>query len=457
MPARIELNPAEAYGFPKDMVISEKAGLSWSEDLSKVFFGIKEQEKEPEKKKDDEPVADVDIWHWKDERIQLVQIRQAERDLNFTYRAVYNVNEKRVVRLTDENMRTISITGDGKWGVGQDNKPYVSDWKERQDDYYLVNTATGERTLMLKGQKRTLGLSPDSKHFLYWKDGHVWDYRIESGEKINLTRNAPVSFENQEFDRVGTVPPYGVTGWLKDGSAVILTHRYDLYLQPLDGSPATNMTGSMGDREEIRFRYVRLDREEQFIDLSKPVLFSAFGQWTKKAGYFELKDGRLEKLIYEDKKFGRLTKAKNADKVMYTIETFADYPNYYISDTKFSSPKRITDANPWQSEYKWGYRILFDFTNKDGVRLQGTLAIPEDYTQGQRLPMLVNFYEKNSQNLHSYYAPRYASSPQFAGFVSNGYMVMQPDIHFNTRTTGDDMLDCVEAATRKVIEMGYAD
>jgi len=452
-----EYNPAEAYDFPKEMVISEKAGLSWSEDLTKVFLGIKEQEKEPEKRKDDEPVADVDIWHWKDERIQLVQIRRAERDRNFTYRAVYNVNDRRFVRLTDENMRTISITRDGKWGVGQDNKPYVSDWKERQDDYYLVNTATGKRTLMLKGQKRTLGLSPDSKHYLYWKDGNVWDYVIETGEKINLTKNAPVSFENQEFDRVGTVPPYGVTGWTKDGSAVILTHRYDIYLQPLDGSPATNLTGGMGDREEIRFRYVRTDPEERFIDLSKPVLLSAFGQWTKKAGYYELKNGKLEKLIYDDKSFGRLTKAKNADKFVFTIQTFRDYPDYYVSDTKFSYPKCITDANPWQSEYKWGYRILFDYANKDSVRLQGTLAIPDDYEEGQRFPMLVNFYEKNSQNLHRYYAPRYASSPQFAGFVSNGYLVMQPDIHFNTRTPGDDMLDCVEAATRKVIEMGYAD
>jgi dipeptidyl aminopeptidase/acylaminoacyl peptidase len=71
--------------------------------------------------------------------------------------------------------------------------------------------------------------------------------------------------------------------------------------------------------------------------------------------------------------------------------------------------------------------------------------------------MLVNFYEKNSQNLHRYPSPRYASSPQFAGYVSNGYLVMQPDVHFNTGATHSDMLDCVERAVDKVIEMGYAD
>ena len=30
----------------------------------------------------------------------------------------------------------------------------------------------------------------------------------------------------------------------------------------------------------------------------------------------------------------------------------------------------------------------------------------------------------------------------FAAFVSNGYLIMQPDVHFNLRTSHSDMLDC---------------
>jgi len=423
--SRIEYDPAHDPNFPENMVISERVipqreprrrqidtierrSLFWSEDDSIIFCGIKEQEKEIERKEDAEPVANVDIWHGEDERIQSVQVAQAEVDRNFTYRSAFNLKNNRFVRLTDKNMRTIRITRDGKWGIGEDEKAYISDWKERNADYYRVNTATGERTLMFRAQGNTLGLSPDSRHFLYWKDGNVWVYKIEIDEKINLTKNAPVSFVNKEYDYPGTKPSYGVAGWTKDGKAVILNHQYDLWLQPLDGSKATNLTGGMGDMEEIRFRYVRLDPEERFIDLSKPLLLSAFGQWTKKAGFFELKGGKLNKLIYQDKRFGRLIKAKNTDQIMYTIESFVDFPDYYASNTNFSSPKRVTDANPWQSEYLWGRRILFDYTNKDELRLQGTLAIPEDYESGHQLPMLVNFYEKNSQNLHRHLAPSYA-------------------------------------------------
>ena len=471
---KVEYTPADDPNFPENMVISERVipqrrrrrgasgverrSLFWSEDRSRVFCGIKEQEKEPEKKEEDaDPVANVDVFHWNDERIQTVQIAQAETDRNYTYRSVLNLSDKQFVRLTDEKMRRISITKNGKWGIGEDEKAYISDWKERRADYYRVNTATGECTLMFKAQGQTLGLSPDSKHFLYWKDGHVWVCQIESGEMRTLTETSPVSFVNKEYDHPGTKPPYGVAGWTKDEKAVILEHRYDLWLQPLDGSQAMNLTGGTGDKEEIRFRYVSLDPEEKFIDLAKPILLSAYGEWTKKAGYFELRNGKLARLVYDDKHFSNLRKAKNATRFIYTMETFVDFPNYYISDVKFSSARQMTDANPWQSEYKWGHRILFDYTNKAGVRLQGTLAIPDDYESGQRLPMLVNFYEKRSQELHRYSIPQYSSRPQFAAFVSNGYLAMQLDVHLNTRTTHDDMLDCVEASTRKVIEMGYAD
>jgi dipeptidyl aminopeptidase/acylaminoacyl peptidase len=41
--------------------------------------------------------------------------------------------------------------------------------------------------------------------------------------------------------------------------------------------------------------------------------------------------------------------------------------------------------------------------------------------------------------------------------VSRGYIVMLPDVWYNTGSSHDDQLDCVEAATRKIIELGYAD
>jgi dipeptidyl aminopeptidase/acylaminoacyl peptidase len=456
-PVRRVYDPATVPEFPAGLVISDRAALTFSEDLRRVFVGLKEQGPKEKKEENADPDPDVDIWHWADDRIQSVQMIRATADRNRTHAAAIELAAGRLVRLGDETLTSVQLTRDGRWAIGRDERAYVHDWKPLLADLYRIDPRTGERVQFLTAHERTLGLSPDGEHFLYWKDGHVWDYVIGENRHVNLTSTAPVSFVDQEYDRFGTKPPHGVAGWTKDGRAVILDHRYDLYLQPLDGRAATNLTAGRGTRDAIRFRYVQLDTAERFIELARPVLLAAFGERDKKAGYFRLERGRLTELAYRDAAFGRPLKAKLADRLLFTIERFDTYPDYHYTDGSFASVTRLTDANPQQAEYRWGRRILFEFQNSHGVKLHGTLALPDDYQPGQRLPMLVNFYEKNSQNLHRYPRPRYASSPQFAGFVSNGYLVMQPDIHYSTGASHSHMLDAVEAAVKKVIELGYAD
>jgi dipeptidyl aminopeptidase/acylaminoacyl peptidase len=462
---RFLFDPNQKGGVPEGMVISEKGALTWQDDGSLVFVGIDEQGSVAEDDPDD-PRPNVDIFHWRDDRIQSLQRAQAQRDRQFTFLSAVSLASDRFISLADSAMRTVTLSRDGRLGVGRDDRAYISDWEESRADYFLVDPEAGERKLILEGQKRTLGLSPDGGNFAYWKDGHVWIHDLESGTDRSLTASAPVSFVNEQYDHPGTKPPYGLAGWTADGEAMVLNHQYDLWLQPLDGSPAVNLTGGVGARDEIRFRYVRTDSEEVALDLKRPVLLSAYGEWTKKSGYFELDGDRLTEKVFEDRRFADLRKAKDTDRVMFTASTFSESPDYWVSDLGFDDPQRVTGANPQQAEYRWGRRILIDFENKDGVRLQATLAIPEGYEPGQRLPMIVNFYEKKSQDLHAYYAPIFGSSypagnmgpvAEFSAFVSNGYLVLQPDIHLNTGTTHSDMLDCVTAATQKVIDMGYAD
>jgi dipeptidyl aminopeptidase/acylaminoacyl peptidase len=152
-------------------------------------------------------------------------------------------------------------------------------------------------------------------------------------------------------------------------------------------------------------------------------------------------------------------KAAKADKYLFTRQTFVEFPDLRVSGPGFADAKKISNANPQQADYLWGHRQLFDFKDKDGHKLQGILAIPDDYKPGEKRPMLVSFYEKNSQNMHRYNAPSYltgmGSSPMQA--VTEGYITMLPDVYFHTGASHSDMLDAVEAATRKVIAMGYVD
>ncbi len=466
------LDPVKASGLPKDWVVSDRAAISWSDDNKRVFFGIKEQVEASDSatRKSTDELANVDVWNSADERIQSQQMIRAEADRNFTFQTALDVSASKVVRLADETMRELEVAQDGRWAVGRDTRGYVHDYKRPAADIYRVNTSTGERTLILKNQligAHVFGISPDGHHFLYWKDNKFQEYDLDAATTRTLGGSSAVSFVDMEFDHPGPKPSYGLAGYSSDGKSVIVHHRYDLWQFPLDGGAPKNITNGVGSKGEVRFRYVRTEPIDPLavgprgtIDLSKPLTLSAYGEYTKKAGFHELgTDGSLKEAVFEDAAFSTPTRAAKADTFLFTRQTFTEFPDLRVSGPNFKESKKITDANPQQTEYQWGRRVLFDYKNRDGVRLQGILALPDDYKTGEKRPMLVTFYEKNSQNMHRYSAPSYLTGMGAMPIqaLSHGYITMLPDIHFRTGSSHSDMLECVEAAVKKVIEMGYVD
>ena len=313
-PAPAVLDPAKAAGFPKGWVASDRAGLSWSDDGKRVFFGIKEQVPTPDTtRKSTDEAANVDVWNTSDDRVQSLQMVRAEQDRNFTFRAAFDVAAGKFVKLADETMRELDVAPDGVWAVGLDTRAYLRDEKVLPaGDYYRVNTSTGERTLIAKGQlvgRHVFGIHPRGTHFLYWKDGAIVAYDFAAGTAKALGAGK-VNFTDTEYDHPGTKPSYGIAGYTSDGKAVIVNHRYDLWLVPLDGSAPRDLTNGFGTKNEIRFRLLRVEPPDpsqprsaaarQMFDLAKPQTLSAYGEWTKKSGYYEWANGKLKELVYED-------------------------------------------------------------------------------------------------------------------------------------------------------------
>ncbi|MBL0170486.1 MAG: prolyl oligopeptidase family serine peptidase [Gemmatimonadaceae bacterium] len=468
----VVLNPAKATGFPKGFVVSDRAPLAWSEDGARVFLGIIPQTALPDtgRRRSTDSIADVDVWLTQDERVQSQQMIQIEADRNRTFRQAFDLASARYITLSDSSLRDLEMPASGTWAVGRDAREYVSDYKPPAADFYRVNTVTGERTLMLKGQltgPHVNGISPDGRFFLYWKDAKWQSMDLVSG--TSRTLGGTVNFTDMEEDHPGPKPSYGVAGYAADGTGVIAQHRFDLWFLPFDGTAARNLTNGVGTRDKIVHRYVRASpidssvrraaRVAREIDLSKPITLTTYGEYTKKAGFSRLANGAMQTLLYEDAAFSAPLRASASDVFMYTRQTFREFPDVLVSGADFANAKKISDANPQQAEFKWGRRILFDYTTRRGDKLQGILAIPDDYVDGEKRPMLVTFYEKNSQTMHRYPTPSFLTGmggmPVEA--VSRGYLTMLPDVQFHTGSSHSDMLDAVEAATKKVIAMGYAD
>ena len=453
--------PAADQSFPEKMVISEFSNLSFSEDGSMVFTGLKDQRKKPADTKKDEKRANVDVWHWQDDRVQSVQQRRASRDRRSTYAAVLHVGQNKLVQLGGEDLSRVSILGKGRWAVGIDDTRYRAEisWGGGRADYYRIDLKDGSRLAITEGLGRPMGYSPNGKHFIFLKEKKVWVHDLDKGTTTELSAAAAeISFVNEDDDHPYEKPSFGIAGWTRDENAVILNHKFDLWQLPLDGSPGINLTGGIGEREQIRFRYVQLDAKEESIDTSEPMLLSAYGEWTKKSGFYSLAPGAApEALIFEDKQIGRPTKADDSDRVMLSMQTFENFPDYWVTNTKFESPMRITDANPQQAEYRWGRRILVDYKNENDVPLQATLTLPGEFEEGKKYPMLVYFYEKMSQRHHQYSMPQFDDRPHMSTYASDGYLVLMPDVIYEVGRPGSSALDCVTSAVQAAIELGYAD
>jgi len=475
-----EYKSDDISGLKKSMIFAVKNSrrsnkINWSNDNQRLFLNIKEIEDEnPSKKKEKlkDKKATINIWHWKDKKLISQQMIESKRTK--FYKAVLNLKTKKIIQLTNSEIQNlIREPGTDKWAVGTDNRKHLSDWDVSKNDLYRIDLKTGERKLIFEKYDGRININPVGEKIIFWKDGHYWYYRFRDHKQENITDNLEISFINKEHDLYGSKPAYGFVGWVKDHNSIIVRHKLDLWQLPLDKkSKAINLTINERKNDSIRFRFDDMsfkrkpEIEKRFINLLKPIILYAFNIKTKHAGYFQLLGTKLKKLIYKPAIFSSsrwrwrsdIIKAKHADKIIYKIGSYKNYPESYLSDSSFSKSKKLTTTNPQAAKYKWGHRILIDYTNDEGVPLQAILSVPNDYKKGQRFPMMVYTYEKLSDALFKYPSPRISGASIIEMmYVSDGYLFLQPDIHFNVGTPHSDMHECIEAAIKKVIELGYVD
>ncbi len=457
------VSPSTA-GFRKDFVVSDKATLGFSLDGSRLFLGAAPPP-EPEKSADEEVPADekvlVDLWHWKDDYIQPLQKVRAEQERNRSYRADYIIRDKKFVQLADESMESVSPSNDGRYAIGADNRAYrvTSDYDPGLSDFYLVNTTDGTRKLVGQKQRFNASLSPGAKYVIYF-DGKDWNsYAVADGRNVNLTKSLGANFFNEDNDTPELPSSYGFAGWTKDDREVLLYDRFDVWQVVPDGSGAKNLTDSMGRKESLQFRYVRLDPKERSIDPAKPLLLHAENLETRDSGFYrdKLNGGLPERLVMGAKDFNNPTKAKDAEVLIFTASRFEEFPDIWVTGPNFKDLKKISNGDAQRAQFNWGTAELVSFKNTDGVPLKGLLLKPDNFDPKKKYPMIIYIYERLTQGLHAFRNPGPGTSINPTFYVSNGYLIFMPDIVYTTGYPGPSALKCVLPGIQAVVDRGFVD
>ncbi len=473
--AAAELVPASFRNMPAGMAVSEHGALSFSKDRARLFFGLApvpviEPEDAPE------PVK-VDIWNWKDPLLQPMQKARAEEEKKRSYTAVVHLaggakKAARFVPLGGSDLPEIVLSDDAGSALGVTDLPYrmLSSWDRDYSDYYLVNVVDGARKEVVAKSPWAPSFSPGARYLVYFGDAdkNYHAFRIADGRSFNLTAGLGVRLTDEDWDEPGEPEPYGLAGWTEGDRSVLIYDRYDIWEVRPDGTGARMITAGEGRKNRLVFRYDKLDPEEKTVPLGRPLFLKATDDVSKASGIYRVvlaadaKPGAPappapEKVFMMDKQVGDLLKAKSADTFVFTLQRFDEFPDLWASGPGLTDMKRVSDANPQQASYLWGRAELIDYVNADGRPLRATLIKPEDFDPSKTYPLMVYIYEKLTAGLHRYVPPAPGTSVNLSRYVSNGYVILMPDIVYETGYPGECALKCVIPAVQEVLRRGFVD
>jgi len=464
-----ELAAAQSPGMPAGWCPSEYGPLTFSKDGARLFLGTAPAPR-AEPKDAPEPVK-VDLWHWKDAEVQPMQKVRSEEEKKRSFRAVVHLSGRRFRQLGSEALPEVETNDNPKVALGYAPQAYLhlASWDQPYADVFAIDLDTGASTLLAKKlpwSPRSAGapargsrLSPAGKYFFQFDEPErAWMLiPTAGGPALNLTRDLKIAFQNERHDMPGDANAYGAAGWTADDGALLAYDRYDVW--ELKPGGARNLTAGQGRAQRIALRVLRLDPEERILATDKPLLLSGMDEETKATGFFRAGwDGAAPlRLIWGHERMDGLQKAKDSDRVVFTRQRFDVFPDLWASDLGFAKPEKITAANPQQAGYLWGTQELISYVNADGKVLQALVAKPETFDPKKQYPLMVYIYERYSDSLHNHQAPAPGTSINFTRYVSQGYIVLRPDIEYETGYPGKSAMKCVLPAIDKLVEAGYID
>lgn len=453
--------------FPKGMAVSDRSGLTFDEHGRVVMFGIKEipaQEKDEEAETGEvKEEPEFDLWHWNDPYPQPQQQKMAKKVRDNTWESVYHINKKRFVKLADKDLPDVELQRKGKIAFAQTGWPYTKlvSYYGSFYDVYVIDIGTGKKTLVKKRIYNKANLSPNGKYVYWFEDKNWFVYDIGAKTTRNITAGLGVRFDREDWDTPNPPLDYGVAGWTDNDESILVNDRYDIWEILPDGSKARCITEGYGRTQQVQFRYVALDPEAYTINPKGPLLLRAVNLETRASGFYHDQvrgNDPPRQLIWADRHFDFDKKAKREDRLLFTRETFDEYPDLWVSGLEFKDARQATDLGRQMAPFLWGKTELRSFYSADGKPLRGVLIKPENFDPRQKYPLMVYIYE----TLHTYMTHRFrhpapGTSVNPSYYVSSGYVMWLPDIEYDTGYPGRDALKCVLPGIQMLVREGFID
>ncbi|MEM1181452.1 MAG: prolyl oligopeptidase family serine peptidase [Acidobacteriota bacterium] len=473
---------ATADTAPAGSMIPSVNQLHWSLDGQRLFYGTKPRP-QPERERPESEEFDpydletllddtgVDVWHVNDPLIKTNERAQwNDQEKDRTFAAVYHRDTAKNVQLAGPVVRTAVPADNPRAVLGAADVPYLRErtWAGFYGDLYWISLDDGERQLVAErlpsnGFDPGSHLSPDGRYAVFFRDPDWYLFDVELGSSRNLTAGLGVSFADEDHDYPREASSHGLGGWLADSSAVLIHDRYDLWSFPTEKGEPVRVTDGAGREGALKLRLVdegrdALDRMSVFGNADR-VLLHGEREREKNHGFWrlDLGSGALEPLVESAHQYRFRGRALDADRVLFTRESYREFPDLRLGDPDFKKVRKLSDVNPQIQDFAWGHAERVVFSDADGRESDAVLIRPEGLEDGERCPVLVYYYRFFSHRLYSFNDPRVNHRPSFPVYASHGYCVFLPDVRFDVGRPGYSATKALVPAVQKIVEMGVAD
>ncbi len=449
---------------PEGYHVSSDGQISFSDDETKLYFGLALPEIYQDTLLLKEEIVDVEVWTYDEPRLYTIQEMQLNNDKKKSFKSVYNFDNEKVVQIANKDFPNaiISEHGNSEYALISNPQPYQlsSQWTAlfSKNDLAVKNIKNGDSEIVIKGNPSLARLSPQGYYAYGYNqvDSTWYTHNLKNSKYTELTRGK--IFYNELSDYPNYPSSYGIAGWSKNDKTIFIYDRYDIWEFDPDTGNSKRLTN--GRESKTSYRLIRLDNEIKFIDTSQKLLMITFNELTKNSGYYEFdyKKNIGQQLLDGPYRYSSPKKARLSEDIIYTRQSFIEYPDIRLSNLNFKSDKIISNANPQQVDYNWGTSELVNWSSLDGMQLTGMLIKPENFDPSKQYPMIVNFYEKSSNGLHTHRAPNPGrSSINYSFYTSRGYLIFNPDVHYKVGYPGESAFNCVIPGITSLIEKGFVD
>ena len=459
--APVRLSGPESAGIPEGWGITENSDYRFSHNGERIFVGL--QELTPPKDTSLVPfeTPGLDIWNWNAAELPPFQKVNLRRDASRTFPAevlgggaLRLLNDSKLTRLHQGNR------GDSPYSLLVTTPDPVRTQWDYQNPVSLVLDGPEGKVEIATGPFSMVSLSPLAQYVLWWDHAAPGWFLHDIAARATRPLEVGVRLWNETDDHPTRPAAYGMGGWTAGDKDVLLYDRYDIWRVPTGGGTPVRLTDGRGS--ELTYRVVPLKdmEEDRHFQPGETVILSLFDNVSKENGLagVQLDKPGCKTLVRGGYSWKSPKKARSAQAFLYLKGNFQEPMDLYYTTSPGVQERKFTAINPQLKDYNWGSVELYHWTAYDGTAMDGLLYKPEDFDAGKKYPVMIYFYEKNSENLYTHYPVQPSwSIINIPFYVSRGYVVFVPDIVYTRGLPGESAYNCIVSGAESLTRFPWID